>query len=149
MHLRVLRRRAPTDVKTVAILPFENLTVGPDADGRDLRVVREAMQDRLGLRQAGENQADAIVDRHDHRGTSPTCRSPSRGRRRQKGTSHAPAAPDHGGREDHRPAHREVIWENKGLIVEGDYETGKERDGRKKALEKLTTNIVDGAQSQW
>ena len=35
------------------------------------------------------------------------------------------------------------------IVLEGDYETGKERDGRKKALEKLTTNIVDGAQSQW
>jgi hypothetical protein len=42
-----------------------------------------------------------------------------------------------------------MLWERMGLMVEGDYETGKERDGRRKALEKLTTNIVDGAQSQW
>jgi hypothetical protein len=34
-------------------------------------------------------------------------------------------------------------------MVEGDYETGQEAAGRKRALDKLITNIVDGAQSQW
>jgi len=45
-----------------------------------------------------------------------------------------------------------TIWQRAGLTVEGDYEPGRnetERDGRRKALERLTTNIVEGAQSQW
>jgi len=42
-----------------------------------------------------------------------------------------------------------VLWKRDGLLVEGDYETGREADGRKRALDRLITNIVDGAQSQW
>lgn len=41
------------------------------------------------------------------------------------------------------------LWQRRNLTVEGDYETGQEQEGREKALDKLITNIVDGAQSQW
>ena len=41
------------------------------------------------------------------------------------------------------------IWQRSGLVVEGDYDTGQEAQGRERALEKLVTNIVEGAQSQW
>ena len=41
------------------------------------------------------------------------------------------------------------IWQRSGLVVEGDYDTGQEAQGRQRALDKLTTNIVEGAQSQW
>jgi hypothetical protein len=34
-------------------------------------------------------------------------------------------------------------------MLEGDYEPGRELEGRERALEKLVTNIVEGAQSQW
>ena len=36
-----------------------------------------------------------------------------------------------------------------GLLVQGDYDPGQERQGRDRALEDLVTNIVEGAQSQW
>ena len=41
------------------------------------------------------------------------------------------------------------IWQRSGLVVEGDYDSGQEAQGRERALEKLVTNIVEGAQSQW
>jgi hypothetical protein len=41
------------------------------------------------------------------------------------------------------------LWQRSNLTVEGDYETGRELEGREKALDKLITDIVDGAQSQW
>jgi hypothetical protein len=41
------------------------------------------------------------------------------------------------------------LWERNGLLLEGDYEPGQERQGRERALDKLVTNIVEGAQSQW
>ncbi len=41
------------------------------------------------------------------------------------------------------------IWKRNGLIVEANYEPGREQDGRERALDKLVTDIVDGAQSQW
>ena len=41
------------------------------------------------------------------------------------------------------------LWQRKGLIVEANYDAGQESVGRERALEKLVTDIVDGAQSQW
>ncbi|HSB55855.1 MAG TPA: hypothetical protein VLD58_15945, partial [Gemmatimonadales bacterium] len=43
------------------------------------------------------------------------------------------------------------LWQRSGLLLEGDYEPGRggETDGRQKALDRLVTNIVEGAQSQW
>jgi len=35
------------------------------------------------------------------------------------------------------------------LTVQGDYQPPAEADGRKQALDKLVTEIVEGAQSQW
>jgi hypothetical protein len=42
-----------------------------------------------------------------------------------------------------------VLWERPGLMVQGEYDPNQEAAGRKKALEKLITDIVEGAQSQW
>jgi len=41
-----------------------------------------------------------------------------------------------------------TIWKNS-VLVDGDYDPGQELEGRRIALQKLVTNIVDGAQSQW
>jgi hypothetical protein len=41
------------------------------------------------------------------------------------------------------------IWQRSGLVLDGEYAPGQEADGRSKALDKLVTNIVEGAQSQW
>ena len=41
------------------------------------------------------------------------------------------------------------LWQRSALLLEGDYEPGRELEGRQRALEKLVTNIVEGAQSQW
>jgi hypothetical protein len=42
-----------------------------------------------------------------------------------------------------------ALWQRSGLTVEGDYQQGREGEGRRKALDQLVTNIVEGAQSQW
>jgi hypothetical protein len=41
------------------------------------------------------------------------------------------------------------LWQRSGLTVRGTYESGNESDGRRKALDDLVVNIVEGAQSQW
>ncbi|MGH7753992.1 MAG: LPS assembly lipoprotein LptE, partial [Gemmatimonadales bacterium] len=45
----------------MAVLPFENQSSDPTLASEINAAVREAVQNRLGLRQAGENQADATV----------------------------------------------------------------------------------------
>jgi len=51
----------PPDVRTAAVLPFENETADPTISQAVMLSVREAVERRLGLRSAGENQADVIV----------------------------------------------------------------------------------------
>jgi hypothetical protein len=131
----------------VAVLPFENLTSEPALTNEVNRAVRDAVQGRLGLRAAGEAQADAIV----------------------KGTiqRYEPDIPIAFGGDQQQNVQvnrrkvqivlqvqildqreNKVLWERNGLSVEGDYTTN-ESDGRRKAIERLITDIVDGAQSQW
>ncbi|MGQ0704321.1 MAG: DUF4136 domain-containing protein [Gemmatimonadales bacterium] len=145
----------PSGIKTVAVLPFENLTPEPTLTNEVTRAVREAVENRLGLRPAGEEQADAIV-----RGTvqrynpdvpltftgSPVPGEPARvevTRRMVQLSVDVRILDQRAGK---------VLWERNGLQVQGEYETARgesEAVGRRKALEKLINDIVEGAQSQW
>ena len=42
-----------------------------------------------------------------------------------------------------------TIWNRRGLVAQGDYDERQESDGRRRAIEKLVREIVEGAQSQW
>jgi hypothetical protein len=138
----------PPSIKTVAVLPFDNQTPEPTLTQEISRAVREAVEQRLGLRQASETRADAVV-----RGSI---------------TSYDPDLPvAYSGGEDREVnvTRRQVqitvsveildqrqgkpLWQRSGLVVRGDYESGREADGREKALDDLVVNIVEGAQSQW
>ena len=141
----------PPNIKTVAVLPFDNQTPEPTLTQEISVAVREAVEGRLGLRQASERQADAVV-----RGTI---------------TRYEPDLPvaytgdegDDGGQvrvtrrlvqinvsvEIVDQAGGKPLWQRSGLLLEGDYDPGQETEGRRKALDKLVTNIVEGAQSQW
>jgi hypothetical protein len=138
----------PPSIKTVAVLPFDNQTPEPTLTQEISRAVREAVEQRLGLRQASEPRADAVV-----RGTI---------------TSYDPDLPvAYQGGEDREVdvTRRQVqitvsveildqkqgkaLWQRNGLVIRGDYDPGRESDGRRKALDDLVVNIVEGAQSQW
>lgn len=113
--------------------------------------MREAVQQRLGLRQAGEETADALVrgtiTRYDpdvpvaYTGND-ASNSVDVTRRLVQITVSVEIV---------NQSNNRTIWQRAGLTVEGDYEpgSGSEREGRDKALERLTVNIVEGAQSQW
>lgn len=138
----------PAGIRTVAVLPFENRTAEPTLTQDILRAVREAVESRLGLRPAGEDQADALV-----RGTI------------QRYEPDVPVAYTATGDRQVDVTDRlvqitvsvqimnqrdgKVLWERTGLMLQGDYKQNRELDGRRKALERLITDIVDGAQSQW
>lgn len=138
----------PPSIKTVALLPFDNQTAEPTLTQEVQTSVREAVERRLGLRQASESQADAVV-----RGTI---------------IRYEPDLPVQYSGGENRTVNvtrrlvqitvsveiidqklNKPIWQNRSLLVDGEYEPGQERSGRDRALEKLVTNIVEGAQSQW
>lgn len=137
----------PPGIKTVAVLPFENLTPEPTLTSEINRAVREAVQGRLGLRQAGEAQADAIVtgtiQRYD-----PDIPVAFGGDQNQNVNVSRRKVQISINVQILDQKNNKVLWERTGLSVEGDY-TSNEADGRKKAIERLITDIVDGAQSQW
>jgi len=42
-----------------------------------------------------------------------------------------------------------TLWRQSGLSVDGEYQPPAEAEGRRTALAKLQTSVVEGAQSQW
>jgi lipopolysaccharide assembly LptE-like protein len=139
----------PPTIKTVAVLPFDNQTAEPTLTQEVSVTVREAVEGRLGLRQAGERQADAVVRGSITRYEPdlPVAYTGNEGendvtvtRRLVQITVSVEILDQHSGK---------PLWERSGLMLDGDYEPGQETEGRRKALDKLVTNIVEGAQSQW
>jgi lipopolysaccharide assembly LptE-like protein len=137
----------PPAIKTVAVLPFDNQTPEPTLTQEISRAVREAVESRLGLRQAAEPQADAVVrgsiTRYEPDLPVAYTGDSSRvtvTRRQVQITVSVDILDQKQGKS---------LWQRSGLTVRGDYDTGQEADGRRKALDDLVTNIVEGAQSQW
>jgi hypothetical protein len=138
----------PPSIKTVALLPFDNQTAEPTLTQEVASSVREALQSRLGLRSASEAQADALV-----RGTivryEPDLPVQYTGGANQpinvtKRLVQITVSVEIMDQKRGKP-----LWQRSGLVLEGEYDPGQEIDGRSRALDKLVTNIVEGAQSQW
>jgi hypothetical protein len=135
------------NVKTVAILPFENDTPEPSLIQEVNEAVREALEGRLGLRLAGEANADALVRGRvvRYEPDLPVALQPGQGRvtvtrRKVQLTVDVEIVNQREGT---------TVWKRQGLAVDGEYEPPQEAQGRKLALEKLVSDIVEGARSQW
>ena len=135
------------NIKTVALLPFDNQTPEPALTQEVADAVREAVEGRLGLRSAGEANADAVVRGRISRYDADLPLAVQTGvgqanvtRRQIQLTVDVAIVDQRDGR---------TLWQRQGLTVTGDYQPPQEADGRKVALQKLVTEIVDGAQSQW
>ena len=138
----------PSHIRTVAILPFDNQTPEPILTQEVSDAVRAALQNRLGLRPASEATADALVRGAILRYEPDIPLSVQPGRagevqvtaRRVQITLRVEIIDQTMGR---------PLWERANLTVDGEYEPPREDEGRRKALDKLVNDIVDGAQSQW
>lgn len=144
----------PNELKTVAVLPFENRTSDPTMAQEANREVREAVQSRLGLRGAAEAQADVVV-----RGTV-TRYEPD-----QPVSFRGTSASTGSRANDVQVSKRllqlslelEMIQKNTGrnllrtrtFSVDAQYDPGREATGRRDALEQLINRLVQEAQSQW
>ena len=114
-----------------------------------LERVRDAVQGRLGLRQAGESQADAVVrgsiTRYEPDVPTAYTGNDDSGqitvtKRLVQITVTVEIMNQRTGR---------ALWQRSNLTLDGDYNPPNEAEGREKTLDKLVTNIVEGAQSQW
>ncbi len=137
----------PRHVRTVAVLPFANETASPEITREVTEAMREGLQKRLGLRDASEEKASAIV-----RGTivryeidvpvaySANPQQVSASRRRLQVVVDV---------EIYDQVQGKVLWQKKAISGEGEYSERSESDGRKQAIGRIINEVIEGAQSQW
>ena len=137
----------PRHIRTIAVLPFENETATPELSSEVYEALRGDLERRLGLRSAAEGRADAVVRgtilRYDADvpvGFSADPTQATTARRKLQLAVRVEIVDQTTGR---------TLWEQRNLMVEGEYAERAEVDGRRRALEKLVTSVIEGAQSQW
>lgn len=134
-------------VHTVAIIPFENLTANPEIQRELVESLRGGLRDRLGLRDAPEARANAIlrgtIQRYETDipvGYDATNKQTTSARRQLQITVDIEMVDQVSGK---------TLWQKKGLSAEGQYEERGEAAGRKQAIDRIVSDIIQGAQSQW
>jgi hypothetical protein len=137
----------PPNIKTVAVLPFENQTsLAPLQHDLNERMRRE-VEGRLGLREASEKRADAVVRGKivNYEPDIPVAYSsdPSRANTAQRKVQITVDV------EIIEQATGKTLWSQKGLMRDATYNEGSEADGRADAIEKIVEDVIAGAQSQW
>lgn len=137
----------PAHIRNVAVLPFDNQTASTELQRELAEAVRKAMSSRLGLREASEEKATAIVrgtitqyDMDVPVGFSANPAQATSARRRLQVRIDVEIFDQVRGR---------VLWSKKGVSAEGDYAENDEAAGRKQAVERIVNEIIEGAQSQW
>jgi hypothetical protein len=137
----------PSHVRTVAVLPFSNETASPELTRELTDAMRDGLGKRLGLRDAAEDKASAIV-----RGTitryevdvpvaySANPNQVTASRRRLQMVVDIEIYDQVAGK---------VLWQKKGINGEGEYSDRGESDGRKQAIARIVNEVIEGAQSQW
>jgi hypothetical protein len=137
----------PAHVKTMAVLPFENQTSAPELQSELFDNMRKELQKRLGVRDAVEDKADALVrgsivayDADVPVAFSADSRQAVSARRKLQITVDVEILDQTTGK---------VLWQRKGLKGEGEYAERAEQEGRRQAIGKIVNDIVEGAQSQW
>lgn len=137
----------PRHVRTVAVIPFENQTPLPELQRELNDALRLGLEQRLGLRDAAEDRADAIVRgtlvRFDPDAPVAFSADASRStavRRRMQVVVDVEIFDQVAGK---------TIWEKKGLSAEGEYAERREAEGRKQAIDRIVADVIEGAQSQW
>lgn len=137
----------PGNIRTMAIVPFENQSPSPEVQRELMEVMRRELQKRLGVRDASPERADALVrgvisayEPDVPVGFSANPSQAVTARRRVQVTIDVEIIEQASGR---------VLFQRKGLREEGEYAERAEPEGRRQALQRLVNDIVEGAQSQW
>ena len=137
----------PSHIRTVAIVPFDNQTATSELPRELTDALRSRLHDRLGLGDASEAKANAIV-----RGTI------------QRYETDIPIGYIASNKQTTTASRMlqlvvdiemidqvtgKTLWQRKGLLAEGQYEERGEPAGRKQAIDRIVNDVIEGAQSQW
>ena len=137
----------PSHIRTVAIVPFDNQTATSELPRELTDALRIRLHDRLGLRDASEAKANAIVRGTIQRyeidipiGYSANNKQTTTARRALQLVVDIEMIDQVTGK---------TLWQRKGLLAEGQYQERGEATGRKLAIDRIVNDVIDGAQSQW
>ena len=137
----------PRHIHTAAVLPFDNQTPVAELQRELTDAVRTQLERRLGLRTAPESRADAVVRgtiaRYDDDVPVAFSADPTQAttaRRKLQIIVDIEIVDQVTGT---------ILFQRRGLSAEGAYAEGAVEEGRRDAVNKLVTQIVEGAQSQW
>ena len=137
----------PRNIKTVAVIPFENETASPELQREIVEELRRGLESKLGLRDAPENRANAVVRGTITRyepdvpvGFSADPTQATTARRRVQVTVDVEIVDQITGK---------TLWQRRGLTAEGEYSERAEPTGRRDAVRRLVNEMIEGAQSQW
>jgi hypothetical protein len=137
----------PPEIRTAAVLPFDNETAQPELPRELQEALRGGLQSRLGLRDAPEARAHAIVRGKVTRyevdipvafSANPAQATSARRRLRVQVDI-----------EIVNQVTGQVLWSRTGMQAEGEYAERQEAAGRKQAIDRIVNDVIDGAQSQW
>lgn len=137
----------PPHVRTVAVMPIENETATPELPAELQEALRNGLRSRLGLREASEERASALVrgkiTRYEPDIPVAFSADPSQAttaRRRLRVQVDIEIVDQVTGK---------VLWSRTGMQAEGEYAERGEADGRRQAIERIVNDVIEGAQSQW
>ncbi len=137
----------PPNIRTIAVLPFDNQTPIPELQRDLFEVMRIRLREKLNLRDASEAKADAIVrgaivkyDADVPVGYSADPRQATQARRQLQLVVDVAIIDQSSGRS---------LWERKALTVKSDYPERDEASGRAQAVLQVVNDVIEGAQSQW
>jgi hypothetical protein len=129
------------------VLPFDNQTPSPELQREVLAALRTGLERRLGLRDAPEARADAIVRgillRYDLDVPIAYTADPTQAtsaRRMLQLTLDVEIVDQKTGK---------PLWQRKAMVVTGEYAERAEAEGRRQAIERVVNDVIEGAQSQW
>jgi hypothetical protein len=137
----------PPHIHTMAIVTFDNQTPSPDLPKELYDQMRTELQKRLGVRDAPQDRADALIhgtissfDADVPVGFSANPQQAVSARRRLQITVDVEILDQSNGK---------ALFSNKTLREEADYAERAEAEGRKQAIEKIVQKIVEGVQQNW
>lgn len=137
----------PRELRTVAVLPFDNLTAVPEVQRELFEALRKAMQDRLNLRDAPADRADVLVTGSIKEyevdlpvGVAADPRQATSARRKLQIVVDFEIINQRTG---------ESLQTKSGARREAQYAEGAEARGRREAIEQLINELIDDMLSQW
>jgi hypothetical protein len=137
----------PPHIRTMAIVTFDNQTPSPDLPKELYDKMRTELQKRLGVRDAPQDRADALVhgtiqsfDADVPVGFSANPQQAVSARRRLQITIDVEILDQSNGK---------ALYTAKSLREEADYAERAEGEGRTQAITKIVQKIVEGVQQNW